>query len=112
MSEPGALAPGSHRFAVSFIALVAEGEVFYAGAMSRALRYLLIVVALLASACGSDIAETDSGATEPGTGVGAPAIEESTTTTTPPPPPPPGREVIAAAEAAGEPYVLWFWGVN
>ena len=87
----------------------------YAGPMTRTVKSLLIVLALLAAACGSDIAETDSGETEPGTGVGAPALEEESTTTAnaaPQPLPPPGREVIAAAQDAGEPYVLWFWGVN
>lgn len=91
---------------------------------SRTALWLLAMAVVLA-ACSST-ATVDVSAAGDASGAGeavgdAPATtstttpsEVATTTTTeaPPPPPPPGRQVIAEAQANGQPYVLWFWGVN
>ncbi len=93
-------------------------------------RILFLLVGLLLAACGETVVSGEDMARvdEPPIDAGPDAdLEETATTVATEPeastttmavaptttaPLPTGREALAAAQAAGEPVVLWFWGAH
>ena len=78
----------------------------YCGAMRAWVVIATVVVAVLGFGCSGSVSTADSQ-------VAADVIDtHGAETVVTPDAMPPGRERIAANEAAGKPYVLWFWGAN